>query len=233
MGTQAGRAADPIVEALADRIRYGQLANGAPLPPERDLMEEFGVSRGVAREAILSLAMRGLVDARPRHRPIVRKPGFDAAADAIGGVITHLLGEPDGVRNLFETRILIESALVRQAALGARREHMAALKEALAANEAAIDEDAAYHETDKAFHAVFYDMPGNPALPALFKAYASWLSPQWSRMPRNPARNRENHLAHREIYDAIQMRDPDAAEAALRAHLSGAWAQVRATFGDI
>ncbi|NIP76230.1 MAG: GntR family transcriptional regulator, partial [Xanthomonadales bacterium] len=39
--------------------------------------------------------------------------------------------------------------------------------------------------------------------------------------------------AHKEIFEAILMRDQDAAEAALRAHLADAWNQVRETFGDI
>ena len=53
------------------------LADASPLPTERDLMEEFSASRAVIREAITALSNRGLLDCRPRHRPIVRRAGFE------------------------------------------------------------------------------------------------------------------------------------------------------------
>ncbi|MFY0597842.1 MAG: FCD domain-containing protein [Cognatishimia sp.] len=228
-----GRAADLVVQRLAQKIQTGELPDGQPLPPERNLMEEFGISRTVVREAVVALSNKGLIEARPRHRPVVRKPGFDAAFDALESIVTHLLHEPGGVRNLFDTRIIIEAALVREAAKNATKEDIVALKEALAANEAAIHDSDAFYETDIGFHKVLYSIPRNPVLPAINKAYTNWLGPQWSQMPRLPDRNRANYESHREIYDAILMRDPDAAEAALRTHLKNAWEQVRKTFGEL
>lgn len=228
-----GRAADLVVQKLAQKIRTGELADGQPLPPERNLMEEFGISRTVVREAVLALSNTGLVEARPRHRPVVRKPGFDAAFDALESIATHLLHEPGGVRNLFDTRILIEAALVREAAKNATKDHILALKEALIANEAAIDDSEAFYETDIEFHKVLYSIPQNPVLPAINKAYTTWLAPQWAQMPRLPDRNRINFEAHQEIFNAILMRDADVAEHALRKHLKNAWEQVRKTFGEL
>jgi DNA-binding FadR family transcriptional regulator len=228
-----GRAADPIVRTIEDRIHAGALADGQPLPPERDLMEEFGVSRTVAREAVRLLSSRGLVEARPRFRPVVRKPGFDTAVDAIGGIVTHLLDQTDGVKNLFESRVMIEVSLVRQASVGASKDDISALKAALERNGAAINDSDLFYQTDKAFHEVLYQIPQNPVLPAIHKAYSTWLAPQWSQMPRLAARNQDNFQAHTTIFEAILMRDPDAAEAAMKAHLNAAWKQVRETFGDI
>jgi len=229
----SGRAADLVVQTIEERIHAGALMDGHPLPPERDLMEDFGVSRTVVREAVRLLSSRGLVEARPRHRPVVRKPGFDTAVDAIGGIVTHLLGEPSGVKNLFDSRVMIEISLVRQAANSATKGDITALKQALEANGAAIDDSAQFYQTDTAFHAVLYQIPQNPVLPAIHRAYTTWLAPHWSQMPRLPVRNQENFQAHTAIFEAILMRDPDAAEAAMRAHLDNAWNQVRATFGDI
>jgi DNA-binding FadR family transcriptional regulator len=147
-------------------------------------------------------------------------------------VVSHLLNNSGGVKNLFDTRILMEAALVRQAAQEARKDDIAALKTALEANEAAIDDSEEFYRTDRAFHALLYEIPRNPVLPALHKAYVTWLAPQWSRMPRLPERNRANFEAHERIFDAILMRDPDSAETALRGHLEQAWDQVCETFGD-
>lgn len=230
---EKGRAADLVVRKLAQKIQSGELADGQPLPPERNLMEEFGISRTVVREAVVALSNKGLIDARPRHRPVVRKPGYDAAFDSMESVVSHLLHEPGGVRNLFDSRILIESALVREAAKHANKDDIASLKEAVKANEAAIHDSDAFYQTDIGFHQVLYNIPRNPVLPAINKAYTSWLSPHWSQMARLPDRNQSNFEAHQRIFEAILMRDPDAAETALRDHLKDAWEQVRKTFGEL
>jgi DNA-binding FadR family transcriptional regulator len=228
--TAGGRAADALVRELEAMIVAGELDDGAHLPPERELMGRFGTSRTVVREAIAGLARRGLVENRPRHRPVVRRPGYEAALAALGGVVGHLLVVPNGVRNLYDTRIFTEAALVRHAAIHARKPDVAALRDALAANEAAIPDSARFYATDVAFHRVFYEIPENPVFPAVHGAFTSWLAVHWERMPRSPERNRANFVAHRAILDAVLARDPDGAEAALREHLAAAWAAVRGTF---
>ena len=218
------RAADSVIQALDERIRTGELKDGEPLPSERDLMDEFHISRAVAREAVQALSNRGLVEARPRFRPVVRKPGYDAAMHAVGSVVGHLLEQPGGIKNLFDTRILVEVALVREAALHAGKDDVAALRQALEENCAAIGDSERFWDTDLAFHGVLYRITGNPVLPAIHKAYRAWLSPHW-RKPSLPEHNQAIYREHKGIFEAILMRDPDAAEQELRSHLSGCfWA---------
>jgi DNA-binding FadR family transcriptional regulator len=224
------RAADAVVRQIEDAIVAGDLVDGDHLPAERDLMARFGISRTVVREAIALLAARGLVESRPRFRPVVRRPGYDAALTAIGGVVTHLLREPGGVKNLYDVRIFLEASLVRNAALSARKDDMLALREALDANQRAIGDSDMFYATDMAFHAVFYAVPRNPVFPAVHRAFTGWLSDHWRRMPRLPERNRVNWLSHKAIFDAVADRDPDAAERALQSHLAAAWEYVRGTF---
>lgn len=224
------RAADGIVRQLEAMILAGELPNGGYLPSERDLIERFGVSRTVVREAVTRLAGRGFVENRPRFRPVIRRPGFDAAMAAVGGIVQPLLRQDGGVKSLYDTRIFVEAGLVRHAARHARKEDIEALRAALAANEAAIPEATSFYATDVAFHAVLYEVPRNPILPAVHKAFVFWLSDHWERMPRSPERNRVNYLRHRDIFDAVVERDPDAAEEALTAHLAAAWEFVRGTF---
>jgi DNA-binding FadR family transcriptional regulator len=192
----------------------------------------FGVSRTVVREAVAVLASRGLVESRPRFRPVVRRPGYDAALAAASGVVGHLLDQKGGVKNLYDMRIFLEGALVRQAALHARKEDIAALARALESNGAAVSDSARFYQTDVAFHAVLYDIPKNPVFPAIQKAFTAWLAPHWVKMPRSPERNQVNFKRHSDICHAISDRDPDAAEAALKAHLHAAWEYVRGTFDD-
>ena len=188
------------------------------------------MSRTVAREAVTILAGRGLIDAKPRFRPVVRRPDFETALGVLGGIVHHLVGQQGGVKHLFDTRTFIEAALVRQAATGADKLDISNLRDALAKNGDATEDSDLFYETDMAFHSVLYTIPRNPIFPALHKSYTAWLGKHWRQMPRLPERNQRNFEAHQAIFDAILSRDPDVAETALRAHLAEAWDQVHATF---
>jgi DNA-binding FadR family transcriptional regulator len=230
VSSAAVRAADAVVASLEARIVSGDLVDGAYLPAERELMAAHGISRTVVREAIARLSSRGLIEARHRFRPVVRRPGYDAALTAVGGIVGHLLSGSAGVKNLYDVRVFMEAALVRNAALHARKEDIAALRAALAANEQAIPDSALFYATDVAFHAVLYDVPKNPVFPSVHRAFTSWLAPHWERMLRSPERNRVNYLSHHDIFEAVVERDPDGAERALQNHLAAAWEYVRGTF---
>lgn len=227
------RAADRVVRALEDRILSGDLAVGAPLPSEREIVEQFQISRTVAREAVNILAGKGLVDARPRYRPVVVQPNADAAFGVVAGVVKHMVSRKGGVKDLFETRTFVEAGLVRQAALHADKDDIVRLRTALAENGETIAESDAFYATDMAFHAVLYTIPRNSVFPAVHKSFATWLGEHWVQMPRLPERNALNFASHQAIFEAILSRDPDAAEAALRSHLSDAWGQVVDTFKDL
>ncbi|MEM8804046.1 MAG: FCD domain-containing protein, partial [Pseudomonadota bacterium] len=213
------RAADKLFRYFVEQIRSGDLREGATLPPEREIVETHGVSRTVVRETVQALANKGLVEARPRFRPVVRRPDFDAAFDTVDTIVRELLADQKGVKNLFDTRIMVEVSLVRGASRAASQTDLSALQAALVANEAAVDDNSLFFRTDVAFHGVLFQMSRNPLLMSLHRAYVSWLSPQWTKMPRNPERNANNYRAHRKVYDAVLARDADAAEDALRAHL--------------
>ena len=228
----AVRAADAVVAALEEDMSSGKLEVGRPIPAERVLVRRFGTSRTVVREAIATLSNRGLVECRPRCRPVVSEPGYGAAVTAVSGVMARTLSKPGDVGNLYQSRVFLERALVREAAVAARKEDIRALCEALEANERAVSDSARFDRTDVAFHGVLYRIPRNPIFPVVHDAYTKWLSPHWARMPRSRERNLVNFKGHEGICRAIVERDPDAAEEALTNHLRAAWEYVRVTFED-
>jgi DNA-binding FadR family transcriptional regulator len=224
------RAAEFLTNHLAGMITSGELPTGSRLPTERELMRRFGVSRTVVREAIAGLATQRLISSRRGFRPVVQKPDYTTAIGALGDLVGHLLREPGGIRNLFESRIMVEGSLVRYAALHATRVDIEALRAALAANRTAIGEATAFYETDVALHAVLYRIPGNPIYPAVHRAYVEWLMSHWRQMLSSPEIDRVILAGHEAIVDAIIARDADGAEHALHRHLELAWDLVRVTF---
>ena len=226
------RAADSIVAELENRIFSGAFREGETLPAERELIEEFGTSRTVVREAVKILDSKGLIEALPRHRPVVKRPDCETVLSMLGSVVKHLIGQSGGVRQIFDLRILVEASLVRSAALYATKDDIHNLRAALTANKNCISDSNAFYDTDMAYHEVLYTIPKNPLLLAIHNSFTEWLDWHWRQMPRLQDRNARNYQSHEDIFNAILNRDPDEAEAALRGHLDNAWEQVQNTFPD-
>lgn len=224
------RLATVVSEAIAELIDRGELSLGSRLPPERELMKRFGVSRTAVRESIAALATRGLLRLRPGHRPIVQRPDYTAALAIIGELVPRLINEETGAWTLFETRIFMEAALARNAALRATAEDLDRLELALEANRSAIGDSVRFYSTDTGFHRVLYEIPGNPIYPAIHTSFVQWLTEHWTAMPRSAEFDRMNYLGHEAILRAIMRRDAHRAEEALRGHLTAAWEFVRMTF---
>ena len=224
------RASERVASAILEAIGERAWKPGERLPPERELMKLFGVSRSAVREAIASLASRGTLRVRAGFRPVIQGRIYETAFSTFGDLVLGMMGERTGIENLFGMRVFVERALVRHAARHATPRDIAELRDALEANRAAIDDPEAFYRTDVGFHRVLYQIPGNPILPTIHKLYVDWLYQQWIRMPRNPDINRMNHTAHAGIFNAIVKRDPDEAEELLHSHLTTAWQFVRSTF---
>src|SRR4051794_27375295 len=64
-----------LVHDLGRRVVGGEFEPGAALPNEDELVIRFGVSRTIVREAVKTLAAKGLLDIRPRTGTRVRAPG--------------------------------------------------------------------------------------------------------------------------------------------------------------
>jgi DNA-binding FadR family transcriptional regulator len=224
------RVSSVVSDTLAAMIQGGELPVGSRLPPERELMRRFGISRTAVREGIAALAHRGLLLTRPGYRPVVRRPDYSTAFGTLTRLVEHLTEDEQGVWNLFETRIFLEAALARNAALRGKGGDIEEMGNALAANRSAIGEHPGFYMTDVAFHEMLYRMAANPIYLAIHRAYVEWLMSHWQAMPRGSDIDRMNYTAHEAIFGAIVARDADTAESLLRKHLETVWQFVRATF---
>ncbi|WP_135076463.1 FCD domain-containing protein [Terasakiella sp. SH-1] len=225
-----GRKTDFVIAELEQKILDGTFAQGEMLPSERDLMDRFGVGRNIIREAISSLSRNGLLITKPRHRPVVAQAGYDTALESLSALVHHFMNEDGGFKNLYDSRIFIETSLSRYAALNARKDDIARLKEALENNRAAMENPEEFYRTDVLFHKVLYEIPKNPIYTALQNAYVSWLSGHWPKMERGVEINKVTFAGHEAVYNAILERDPDGAEEAMHNHLKVAWEHIRSTF---
>src|SRR3954468_11073109 len=116
-----------LVQALGDRVRSGRLQPGAKLPPEGAIMEEFGVSRTVVREAISRLQAAGMVETRHGIGTFVLGHG-DGSSFRIAPAQLATLHDVIGV---LELRMAVETESAALAAVRRTADNLLALRSAL------------------------------------------------------------------------------------------------------
>lgn len=111
------KASDVLAAEVRERILSGEFSEGTALPPERQLVEQTGLSRATVREALRVLEVERLVEIRPGRGggAFVHRPGRESLANTVQLVIR---GQQIRLEALHETREAIEPAC---AALAARR----------------------------------------------------------------------------------------------------------------
>src|SRR5919199_5764138 len=103
-----GRLSDRLVAELERRILLGDPGAGERLPTEAELCQLFGVSRSVVRDALRTLAARGLVRVGPGHGIIVADPSDEVFGDAL---LRLLARSRLTMREVTEARAAIETHL--------------------------------------------------------------------------------------------------------------------------
>jgi GntR family transcriptional regulator, sialic acid-inducible nan operon repressor len=139
--------------------------------------------------------------------------------DDLAGPAKFVLSRPDRLRQLQEARMLFESFLARLAAVRATAEEVAAIEAALEVNRACIADAEKFVETNIDFHLEIARVSGNIFLDSLHAAVQKWLEEHQRVAIQKEGAAKRAFGRHLEIFDAIRDHDPDAAEAAMRAHL--------------
>ena len=212
-----------VVSALRDQILGGQILPGQKLPTEGQMTETFRVSRTVIREAMASLAADGLVESRQGAGVFV----LEHPTLAFGSFNQDIRKVSQAI-NVLEVRMGIE---IESAGLAAQRHN--------AAQEARIQEaffeferllnlgeptgkaDFAFHReiasaTNHPFYVEIIDALGDRTIPC--DRNSPWYSVEVLSIEYLTGLQREHLL----ILKAISASDPDAARAAMRAHLLAA-----------
>ncbi len=136
------RVSEEVLSQLKESILLGKFKSGEKLPSERELTEEFQVSRGVVREAIRALEITGFVILRqgPTGGAYVTDLSFDRVGDAF---LDLFLSNKLSIPELADVRYFIEPETARLAALNAGEEDKKRLVEAQEAELLPVNETSA------------------------------------------------------------------------------------------
>jgi DNA-binding FadR family transcriptional regulator len=224
------RLAEVIAQELRDRILSGELPDGALLPKQEDLIEEFGVSLPSIRESLRVLETEGLVVVQRGNvgGAVVHHPGPAKAAYMLA-LVLQARGVPLG--DVMTAIRAIEP--VCAAACADRTDRAEALLPGLRAtlDDAAsvVGEGMRYAALARRFHHELVAHCGNETMILVVGALESLWSVHVSHLARrtnlgayeDEGRRRRTLDEHEAIYHAIERGDARAAHRAVARHLAG------------
>lgn len=210
------RASSDVIAQIRAAIFSGQFKPGDRLPTEREMAQQFGVSRVTVRDALRALEASGLIRVKVGGQggPYVARPDIALLSDSLG---THLQLRGTTFRELAEARLALETTAARLAAERATDDDLEALRESI---EAPIvrSHDAAVASLD--FHTTLVASSHNRALQAMFAATRALIQEAFDNLHAlQPDMANTARTAHTELFDAISKRDGERAVRVMREHL--------------
>ncbi|HEX4443067.1 MAG TPA: FCD domain-containing protein [Galbitalea sp.] len=222
---RSGNAFEDTVARLLQTVRLGIVAPGEALPAERELAARFSVSRDTVREAIRELAGAGyLVSKRGRY-------GGTFVTDPLPVAVgTPAPLDPAEIEDVLGLREILELGAARAAAA---RTLSAAERDLLwtRAREVAGSSEADYRRLDSRLHLTIGELVGVPSLVSLLADNRTRVNELLDRIPLLSTNIAHSNQQHEAIVVAILTGDSDAAAAAMREHLDGSAALLRAFLG--
>jgi GntR family transcriptional repressor for pyruvate dehydrogenase complex len=211
------RLSDVVSERLLAAIHDAKLEPGAKLPSERELGDQFGVSRTVIREAIRHLAARGVLDVRSGSGATVARIDSSGVTDALA-LFLGRTGFPDP-RKIHEVRELIETQTARLAAQRATDEHLAEIRRTHERLAQVADDPEAAAEADVAFHRAIARATENELFVVLVDSIGDIMMDIRRATVWKPGRVQVGIEHHGRILAALESRDVEATVRAMEDHL--------------
>lgn len=222
-----------IVAAMARRILSGEIQPSEYLPKESELCVQYGVSRTVIREATKVLESKGLIRSRSRVGTRVLDTNewnmLDPDLLALASSDFH---DPRFVDSLMEARRIIEPAAAELAAERAGPRDLAAMDDAYRRMCASLPHDIEQcSKADMDFHTALLVASHNHVLMQLASVIRASMRALFELTTHLGSAHEQALHLHGTVVEAVRLRRPDAARAAIMRILKGAVADLRAGHG--
>lgn len=212
---------DQVFDRLWAMVQSGELSPGDTMPSERALMERFGVGRPAVREALQSMANKGLISISHGERSKVNKLTAGIAFDQVDDIAKLLLStKPSNLENLKQFRKILEAGSVQIAANNCTANDIKELRTLVEVQRTKLGQEKAFIEADIAFHVAIAKMTNNPLIQAVTQAMLSWLSAYYKPVLHWSGREDTTLLEHARIVDLLEENDVSGAVKLVGDHLS-------------
>lgn len=214
---KTSRLYEQIVQQIEESILNGTLKPGDQLPPERELAEQFGVSRTAVREAMKTLREKGLIEAYSGRGTFITDGTSQAIRQSLDLMIK--IGQGESLQHLAELRAILEPEIAALAAVRTEEQLLVTMREAVATMERSLRDPDAYIEADLDFHLALAEAAANPLILSLIDSIVGLLREQRLRIFNVEGGPERGQYHHKRILAAVEAGDADKARSAMRAHL--------------
>jgi GntR family transcriptional regulator, transcriptional repressor for pyruvate dehydrogenase complex len=214
---RSSRLYEQIVQQVEESIHKGGMKAGDQLPPERELAQQFGVSRTAVREAVKALREKGLVEAYHGRGTFIT----DGTSYSMRQSLDRMLrvGQGEGSGFLAEVREILEPEIAAMAATRSDAEDLASMREQVGIMDHARKDPDAFIEADLDFHLALAEAAANPIILSLIDSIVGLLREQRMGIFQVEGGPERGQYHHKRILEAIVHKDPAGAREAMKAHL--------------
>ncbi|MDQ4053934.1 MAG: FadR family transcriptional regulator [Actinomycetota bacterium] len=204
---------EQVAEQITAWIADNGLAAGDRLPPERELASRLGVSRATLSQALVALEVIGVVAVRHGDGTVLT--GSPSQTRIVDAIRAHA----DRLPEVIETRDALETKIAALAAVRRTDDDLARIEDALTAMEADVEVGGRGFEGDERFHGAVTAAAHSLLLARLMDEIGDLIRETRIESLSQPDRPKNSLAGHRAIAEAIRAGDPDAAAAAMHAHV--------------
>jgi GntR family galactonate operon transcriptional repressor len=227
------RVKQEIVAALARSILSGEIQPSEYLPKESDLCLQYGVSRTVIREATKVLESKGLIRSRSRvGTRVLDASEWNMLDPDLLALASSDFHDPLFVDSLMEARRIIEPAAAELAAERAGPRDLAAMDDAYRRMCASLPHNVEEcSKADMDFHTALLVASHNHVLTQLASVIRASMRALFELTTHLGSAHEQALHLHGAVVEAVRLRRPDAAKAAILKILTAAVADLRAGHG--
>jgi GntR family transcriptional repressor for pyruvate dehydrogenase complex len=215
---RTARLYEQIVVQIEESISEGRLKPGDQLPAERELAQQFGVSRTAVREAVKTLCEKGLVEAYSGRGTFVTSGKSQSAKHSLQWLVNSS-SNPQNPHYVTELREILEPEFTALAATRIEEQQLAMMREAIEVMDRSMHDPHAYIEADLDFHLALAEAAGNPIILSLLDSIVEVIREERLGVFAVPGAPTRGQIHHKLILKAIQRRDPVKARKAMIAHM--------------
>jgi GntR family transcriptional repressor for pyruvate dehydrogenase complex len=224
------RVSDEVVNQIKNLISEGQLKPGDRLPPERELIKQFGVSRPSLREALNSLVTLGFLEVKQSKRTFVKSVASERMEDPLSFLIKT---DTQKIFDLIEVRKAMEAWGASQAAQRATEEDIKRLESIIAEMEKAIEEGRAWDKEDADFHLAIAQATHNMVQTHIMSTIYDLLRESAAKLFTDKTKIKKLLQQHSRIVSAIKSRSCEKARERALEHLDYVDSEVRTLNGSM
>ncbi|GIN69944.1 GntR family transcriptional regulator [Bacillus sp. J14TS2] len=206
-----------VIERIKTHIAENQYQSGDQLPSEKEIIQMLGVSRTAVREALKSLQSQGIIEIKPGVGIFVTKVHLQSY---LKNISPFLAFDQIKFKDLIDARIILELGAIE---LAIDHYHIDEINQMEKWNNLILEKAQKGEkpkEEDRLFHKTLFNATGNETYIQLSYIINEYFQANQLEEVVDMEEYKHSYEEHKQVIDAIQQKDKETAQQAMRNHLS-------------